>query len=319
MDNYFRTNLKALTDKYSQKEVALKTGFSQASINNYLKKGSEPSIQFLVELKNAYGINLDDFLFTELYIDEEKSYDRFLGNYLLYYFNNDCYKGEAHQNLKNTLNYGVISIYKEKYLDKTVKVLASFTKVKDDAIKLLRDLNKSKVEEIENRYNNFGNVYNGSLDFNEQNIFILLDNFKYKDKTFVILNNPPSSSSYIGGVGTVNSISRGREHNPCSQFIIFSKKVLDIPDGELYDLLKFDNYAIDISDEVGEVVDLFKRLYLSQNDLANILESQKISIIKNKIDLLLSETFEANAFRFAKISNREDDNVYRLIKEGIDV
>ena len=46
----------------------------------------------------------------------------------------------------------------------------------------------------------------------------------------VILNNPPSNAKYIGGVGTENSISRGREHNPCAQFIILSRKLLDIPE-----------------------------------------------------------------------------------------
>ena len=86
------------------------------------------------------------------------------------------------------------------------------------------------------------NVYNGQIDANEQNLFISLGNDEYQDKSFIILNNPPSKANYIGGVGTANTISRGREHNPCAQFVIVSKRVLDIPDGELYDLLKFDNY-----------------------------------------------------------------------------
>ena len=60
----FRENLRKLAKQYSQKGIADKTGFSQSSINNYLTKNSEPSIQFLISLKNAFGINVDDFLFS---------------------------------------------------------------------------------------------------------------------------------------------------------------------------------------------------------------------------------------------------------------
>ena len=319
MDNYFQKNLKLLTEKYSQKEIALNTGFSKSSISNYLKKDSEPSIQFLMALKDAYGINVDEFLFKELYIKEEKNYDRFIGNYLLYYYNNDSYKGEVHLNLKNTLNFGVISIYKQKILDKNIKVLATFSKDKNDTLKFLKKLNQSKTNDIEKMFLDFGNFYNGHFDYNEQNIFISLDSAKYKDKTFIILNNPPSTGNYIGGVGSVNSISRGREHNPCSQFIILSKKLLDVTDGEIYNLLKFDKYTIDLNDDIDEIISLFKKLYITEYGTSNLDEQQKVSIIKNKIEFKMRDVFETNSFRFAKISNKDDDFVYRIIKEGIDV
>ena len=70
MTNFFKDNLKRLADKYTQKYIADKTGFSQSSINNYISKNSEPSIQFLVSLKDAFGIDLDDFLFSR-YEDNE--------------------------------------------------------------------------------------------------------------------------------------------------------------------------------------------------------------------------------------------------------
>ena len=71
----FQNNLKILTSKYTQKYIAECTGFSQSSINNYLTKNSEPSIQFLVALKNAFGICLDDFLFSDIDLSNEVSYD----------------------------------------------------------------------------------------------------------------------------------------------------------------------------------------------------------------------------------------------------
>lgn len=320
MESMFQENLKKLTKKYSQKLVAEKTGFSQSSINNYLTRSSEPSIQFLIALKDAFGISVEDFLFSGISTEGEKSYEKFIGNYLIYYYNNDSYKGEVHLNLKNTLNFGVISIFKQKDLDKGVEILSAFTKSRVDAVKLLKSLNESPKSNYEQLYDDFGNVYTGEIDFNDQNVFLLLESEAHKDKTFIILNNPPSTTKYIGGVGTVNSISRGREHNPCVQFIIVTKRMLDIPDGQLYNLLKFDNYQLDIEDSAKDIINLFKRLYVDQNELsAELSENQKVAIVKNRMDLLLSEILESNAFRFAKISNRDDDSIYRIIKEGIDV
>ena len=63
MNSMYQDNLKKLTKQYTQQYIADKTGFSQSSINNYLTKNSEPSIQFLIALKDAFGISVDDFLF----------------------------------------------------------------------------------------------------------------------------------------------------------------------------------------------------------------------------------------------------------------
>ena len=262
----FQKNLKVLSNKYTQKHIADRTGFSQSSINNYLTKNSEPSIQFLIALKNAFGICLDDFLFSDIDISNEVSYDRFLGNYIVYYYNNNSYKGEVHVNLANTLNYGVISVVKEKDFDKNVVVYASFIKSRVDATKLLKELSKTPQNNILKVYEETGNMYRGSISTTEQTIFLDLSNNLNGDQTLIILNNPPTKNEYFGGVGTVNSVARGREHNPCVQFMILSKKIIDKPDGEIYDCLKFDEFNVDLDFAVKDVVDLFKRLYIDKNE-----------------------------------------------------
>ncbi len=319
MNSIFQENLKKLTNKYSQKYVATKTGFSQSSINNYLTKNSEPSIQFLISLKDAFGINVDDFLFADFEVNEQTSFSQFIGNYIIYYYNNDSYKGEVHTNLKNTLNYGVLSIYKEKELDTNVQVVATFTKEKTTAIKLLKTLNKN-TKKISDIYEEYGNTYLGEITLTEQNIFLDLENKNNNDKSFIILNNPPTKQDYVGGAGTVNSIARGREHNPCIQFIIISKKLIDVPDGELYNLLKFDDYSVNLDDSIKDIIDLFKRLYAEKNELSvELTDTQKQAIVRNKLEYHFNEILEANVFRFAKVSNKEDDSIYKLIKGGIDV
>lgn len=317
----FQKNLKVLSNKYTQKYIADRTGFSQSSINNYLTKNSEPSIQFLIALKNAFGICLDDFLFSDIDVSNEVSYDKFIGNYMVYYYNNNSYKGEVHVNIVNTLNYGVISVVKEKDLDKNVVVYGTFVKSKTEATKLLKELNATtQSKDIISKYQDMGNLYKGNISTTDQSIFIDLNNNFNGDQTFIILNNPPTKNNYIGGVGTVNSIARGREHNPCVQFAILSKKLIDKPDGEIYNCLKFDDYNINFDYAIKDVVDLFKRLYLDKNEISTTLtENQKNAIIQNKLEYHFDEILDANVFRFAKVSNKEDDKIYKLIKEGIDV
>lgn len=317
----FQKNLKVLTSKYTQKYIADRTGFSQSSINNYLTKSSEPSIQFLIALKNAFGICLDDFLFSEIDINQDFSYDRFIGNYIVYYYNNNSYKGEVHTNLSNTLNYGVISIIKEKELDKNVVVYGTFIQSKADAIKLLKTLNAlenpSRAVEIHEQQKN---CYKGDLKTTEQSIFLDMYNKANSDQCYLIFNNPPSKANYIGGVGTVNTVARGREHNPCVQFIIMSKRLIDKPDGEIYECLKFEDFNVNLDFAVKDVVELFKRLYVEKSEISTSLaEIQKMAIIQNKLEYHFNDVLDANVFRFAKVSNKEDDLVYKLIKEGVDV
>ena len=284
MKNCFSDNLKRLAEQYSQKHIADMTGFSQSSINNYIYKSSEPSIQFLIALKNAFGISVDDFLFKEYeeYSSEEKT--EYIGNYLLYYYNNASYKGEIHSNIKNTLNYGVVSILPESNNNKNVVVYAILMKERSDAVKLLKKINSLKLSDAISYYKDNEKTYKGELHTNINNIFISLINNAKDDEAFIILNNPQIKEQYMGGLGTINSVSRGREHNPCVQYIILSRKLIDKPDGELYNSLSLDFADIDFDAQVGDLVPLFKRLYMEQNELSNSLnDEQKASLIENRL------------------------------------
>ena len=315
----FQKNLKVLANKYTQKYIAESTGFSQSSINNYITKSSEPSFQFLIALKKAFGISIDDFLFADIFTEQEAIYDRFVGNYIVYYYNNNSYKGEVHTNLSSTLNYGVLSIVKEHEMDKKVVVYGSFMKDKAEATKLLKKLNSyKKGEEIISDYNSAESFYKGAIKTTQQSIFIDLYNKINGDQCYMIFNNPPSTANYVGGVGTVNTIARGREHNPCVQFLIISKYLIDKPDGEIYECLKFDDASVNLDYAVKDLIDLFKRLYVEKNEISrNLSENQKIAIIQNKLEYHFDDILESNVFRFAKISNKEDDMIYKLIKEGV--
>ena len=70
---------------------------------------------------------------------------------------------------------------------------------------------------------------------------------------------------------------------------------------------------------VKDLIELFKRLFVDKNEISkNLSENQKVAILQNKLEYHFDEILEANVFRFAKISNKEDDMIFKLIKEGID-
>jgi len=257
-------------------------------------------------------------LFTDFKSHDTVSYDKYIGNYMVYYYNNNSYKGEVHTNLKNTLNYGVISILKEKELDNHVSVYATFVQGRVEAAKLLKELNELNdsnmvIETLsKSKY-----LYQGNLITSEHTISIELIDKVNGDFSYILLNNPPSKSEYVGGIGTVNSVSKGREHNPCVQYIIISKKVIEKPDGDLYNCLKLDDYMVKLDDAIDDIISLFKRLYVDKNEISlELSENQKRAIIQNKLDYHFYDILEANVFRFAKVSNKEDDAIYKLIREA---
>lgn len=319
--NYFSANLKKLAETYSQKKLAEDTNVSPASINNYINKDSEPSIYFLIGLKNAYGINIDDFLFKPLesqtFTDSlPEGYERFIGSYMIYHYDTSSYKGSVSTYAQNTLDYGIVSMYVDSSNELTAQAIFSSSRV--DAENMLGMVNKLKtVEDIEKFYNKRGKYkYIGKFSFSESQLFLLLENHEKNDMTLLIFNNPPSIRDYIGGIGTVNTISRGREQMPCIQFVLISRESLSIPDGEIYNLLAIDAPDIDLSVESEELIKLFKTLY-SDNDFANNLtEENKKRVIEDSLTSILSEAFEANNFRFAKISGLDDDKYYRIIKRN---
>ena len=327
MDNsIFVSNLKELMKKnnLSQRDISKKLNVSPATINNYLNKNLEPSLSFLCEIKNKFGYSIDEFVFEDIYqkqptkaikSEDISKLEKFMGTYIFYCYNSSEYKGKISSYSKTTLKYAVISILNSP-TENGLKVVANFIKDRDTAenFKLYLDgLEFSERERCQTEYEQF---YSGSLETSNSQIFIYLKSTLLNDQSLIILNNPPSNKEYIGGLGTANSVSRGREHMPCIQFAILSKKILQIPDGQIYNLLSLGVSEVNVEIEAEQLINLFKSLYLNSNGIKDDLnEYQKKTIFQNSLNNMLIDLIDANMFRFAKVSNMEDDDYYRIIKE----
>ena len=319
----FNTNLRMLASILTQKQIAKDTGVSPSSIANYVAGTSEPSASFLLSLRRAYHINIDSFLteplkesnFTK---SQDSSCDKFLGNYIVYYYNASAYKGKIDTYNSEVLNFGLISVFKDEFDNANqIKTLGLFMKSRREIENCLKTLNDAEgnCQKIKSFYDKYNDLYHGTIRQNSTEVFISLET--ENDNCLIILNNPPTSKKYIGGLGTVNSISRGREHAPCIQFILLSSHPLQIPDGEIYDMLSLGSGDIDVKGDAEDLIELFKKLYIS--DAGNgFNEAQKQRIIEDSLSVLASNIVNANMFRFAKVSDFEDDNYYRMIKDEID-
>ncbi len=310
MENFY-FNLKTLAKKVGQKQLLEKTEVSSSTLTNYLGGKSQPSLAFLLQLKKHYNINLDAFLTTkiaETATQNANTTNKFAGNYIVYYYNSSPYKGKVGSYNHEDLTYGVISV-----LDGCTTCLGTFTTKRDVAEDYLKQLNSLKNNaDVEQFYSNHEDSYCGGVQINSTQIFLSLKNSN--DTSLVILNNPPSIKKYIGGLGTVNSISRGREHVPCIQYVLLSKNKLKIVDGEIHNLLSLGIVEVNIKKETEELVELFKNLYL--NKTSNILsEYQQKKILEDSIQNIVEVCVEKNMFRFAKVSNIEDDTYFRKIKD----
>ena len=320
----FNNNLKFLLQQHnlSQRQLSLKTNTSCASINNYINKNAEPNISFLMKLKELFGVNIDDLLETDLSLQTSSkptintNTNRFLGTYIMYFYNSGEYKGKVSSYSKNTLKYAIITVLKNVHDNKT-KVVANFIKNREIAEDLKKKLdNITDNQEKEKIHKSLDQLYIGKLEASDKQIFIYLKNDILNDQSLIILNNPPSNNDYLGGLGTANSVSRGREHMPCVQFALLSKKILQLADGELYNLLALGVSEINVETEAEQLINLFKNLYINNANLKDDLTAlQKRKIVENSLNAIVSDLIDANMFRFAKVSNMEDDDYYRIIKD----
>lgn len=306
----------------NQKQLSEKTGISPATINNYVTKNTEPSVRFLMWVKKIFNIEIDTMFECDLenVFDKNTSLatansnaEKYLGSYLLYFYNSSEYKGKVSAYSKNTLKYGILSLVLGK--DRKVTAIANFLRDRDQAEELKTRLEKqSSTQSIKNLHSSVGLEYTGNIDVSDSQLFIYLKNEEQNDQALIVLNNPPSNKKYIGGLGTVNSVSRGREHMPCVQFIIVSKNILRIPDGEIYNLLALGISEVNVEKETEQLIALFKNLYVNKDLKDDLSDFHKKKILENSLTSIFSELMDANVFRFAKVSNMEDDDYYRIIK-----
>lgn len=335
----FSANLEKLLEihQITQNHLAAVTGTSTAAINAYIKGVRLPKIDFLLSLKNLYDISIDDFLTKSTNPDDyiipeasqadKKAYEiahKYCGSYFTYYFDTSSYKGRDTNDEQHSLKYGILSIFENsgplyKSTFSTIAILGL------DDIKTAESI-KEKIdsyEKTEDMVNYIGvhhatKMYHGDFTLGENHVFLTMEHGN-RDKALLILykisNNKPT---FRGGMGTINSASKGRESMPTIQFMGISRDKILLSEEEIHQALLMHYPTFHAHKETEELIKLFKHYYMKpehEQEAVSLSDFQKSITIRANLERYIKASLKTNLFRYGKVSNRDDDEWYHLIKE----
>ena len=330
---------KLLKDQnISAKKLAQMTMYSESAISKYRTGKQFPSIPFFCQLNAIFGIPIDDFFFKEINCNglhsqmvlsdveeaEKALYRKFCGTYLVYFLNTSDYKGRDKNPPEKSLLYGILTISEDKSItgDSTYSCIAVLG-LKDRALatKLKKTVDSMQnYSDIENFISNeeelVSKTYYGDFELSTEHAFLTLTHGR-KDKALIILHRVNTNKKeYIGGMGTINSVSKGREPMPTIQYIAFSRYPISLSVEEIHHQLLLSHPTYKADANVKELISLFKKTYMRPDPDGEIhTELEKELIIKVNLERYVKMSLTNNMFRYAKISERDDGAWYDLLKE----
>lgn len=260
----------------------------------------------------------------------------FVGTYFLYLF--DQTETEVSGGPRS-LRYGVLNIREiyvpsepESYIA-TARFFKEEDKWKAEKIKNALDsgvekgLSRPELTDLirKEMYEN-NEQYPGTVTFSEKNVFISISNIQYYDQALVILplkiTPKTDDRTYIGGLGSVNSVTRGDEKMPAAQKIIISRYKLEKSVEEIGKYLRLSTSGFKAGNETAELVRWFERLYSvgdKQDDTSRMLQvlqdNDRKVLFESRMQRLIKEYIEKNAFCVGVVSGKDDHDVYKLIKQ----
>ena len=313
-----------------------------------------PPLSFLVSLckrpelkaKNL-NITVNDLLSVDFNPDialerntnhiEESFQDRivksFNGNYFCYLFDQSKDIEEQSFSIPRELRYGVMSINTVvdniTALSKT-NVYARFFKSTEyaEAFGLKNELDKLSHQEYKSSddlnqqllecLSKEKGTYVGELKFNGQHMFIDISNNSYYDNALMIfhISSKKATDDYIGGCGSMTSVSHGEHRLPVAQKIILSRYELEYDSEIIAEHLRMSHGAVSPSSEAIEISKFCNELYSAETSTNTILtNSDKISLIETRLKQLIKYNIEKSTCCFISVTPKEDRAVYDLIKK----
>ena len=332
-------NLKKLISQYgmTQKELADKTGVTAATMTDYCKARRLPTAEFLVALKKHFGISIDEFLTQSITIRRPRPDDtggdrthsalttcqKYCGLYFVYYFDTSKLKGRDMLLPRDSLLYGILYIYeKPSFLDMPrygcaavlgihEREYASELKTKLEALGQPAAVTDRMAKEYANT------AYFGEFELSHEHAFASISHAD-TDKALLIFHRVDNNKqNYTGGIGTINSISKGRERMPVIQFIGISRYPLSLSAEEIHHKLLLNYPTFTAEEETKDMMETIKTLYAAEGEPQHpFSDYQKSVIIQSNLERYIRKSLERNMFRYGKISERDDDDWYHSIKNA---
>ena len=319
--------------------MARKLGVAPASMTDYCKGRRLPNMEFFVALKEQFGISIDEFVTKDLtpsdtlappktqVFDQQllETYKKYCCSQFLYYFDTSKTKGRDIQAPRDSVLYGILYIYENPDSTEVPEFkCAAILGIddRDEVSRLKSKLDKMKdpgkiLEYISSNYESA--AYYGDFTLSQRYGFVSISHAN-TDKALLIFhrvdNNKPE---IIGGIGTINSVSKGREHVPVVQFIGMSKYPLSMSVEEIHYNLLLDYPSFEADQEmVDEMITNFKALYADPDGAIckGFSDYEKAIMVKSTLDKYVRTALTRNMFRYGKITGTtDDDQWYHAIKK----
>lgn len=317
----------------TRKDLSTVLGISQSQLTKILNEGQIPTLYpFFVNVRQFFGCTIDDFIFTDMeemdkliyeVRDEipEEQYAKFYGLYQIYYYDNAVFKGRERSDDTKALKSGVLILNRRKGTDKRRRVLAALGLSKEEADQLYAETaeyfighNYETALSFLNSQSEDLHLYRGEFEMSANNVYISLQ-FGNRDKSLMIFHRPESTApKYIGGLGAVASVSKGRNSAPCIQYVALSRNSIVSSHGEIAEHLITHYPGLKTYDAVDHLVDMIHKLYGDEEEKHRLSEEEKKLMIRYRMDKVLNEAVERNLFRSVIVSEIDDDEFYHYLK-----
>ena len=334
------SNLRTLIRELgiTQRRLAQQVGVATATMNDYCAGRRAPQATLFVELRKLYGIDINEFLTSTIHIPASarqnaadtlteslrRVYSKYCGVYYVYYLDTSRFKGRDNLSPAMSLLHGILYIYEEPSSVGGLRYSCAGVlgiRRQEEADSLMQEFQASGTpvsirEKIENSYSQM--AYYGDFEIEQEHAFLNLRHAG-TDRALVILHRVDSNKDkYLGGIASINSISKGRERMPVLQFLGISRYRLCISPEDIQHALLLSYPIVDVREEVEEVLRIHRVLFIENEDARTAFTpDQKKAVIRSTVERAVRGNLIRNAFRYAKISEEDDDAWYHLIKSSI--
>ena len=331
-------NLKYLMFKYRtkdqvsmpQKDMADLLGIGAPQLTKILQGNQTPTVfPCLDHVKRVFGYSIDEFLYTDIEMTESliegaddnlpvASYMKYLGLYQVYYYDTSSFKEKELCENDAGIKSGIMYVERDTKTDKH-RVYAIFNMTKeraDDYYRNILKLGKGNLAACRDKIISMSrsqHVYFGDLDLSERHVYINLRFENAKDRVQMIFHRPDSNSNqFIGGLGAMVSVSKGRNASPCVGCIAIANGSLDVSAEEIASHLLMHHPDLETHKDLDEVIDFTIDLY--SPDFSRLSNNHKKDLVEKDIDRIINETIEQNLFRTVIVSPEDDDKFYHYLK-----
>lgn len=351
--NIFIHNLMYILNKHgmTQADLCKLLGGSPLppQITGYKEVGKNIPYRTMVRISVALGYSPEEM--TSQLLDREEDSNqahsrpkeecrKYVGTYSMSFFATEAKLGGNRRSIARAMADGVMSIFFGKTIDgiPSMEVLAFMNCTEEEQEKLLRTVReaerKGNTQLIERCYESVATVkdpqtremprlkcfYKGRMILTDRTVEISLKQVSDADVVHLMLHNRAANSSvgseYKGGLATMMSTSRGREHMPCVQALALSKPGFSIAKEELATHLFLQPPEVDMKEEAEEIFNYMMKLFPNgdaESPMDKALDDMKVFLLEKMLEKTMTKVLQLNALGYYKVSTQMDSDLYTAV------